>query len=55
LRPVTGITKLNPSIFSKVFLNFCPVSILQHLESNYDFHQLVASQENGSPVVGLLP
>jgi hypothetical protein len=22
LRPVTGITKLNPSIFSKVFLNF---------------------------------
>jgi hypothetical protein len=22
LRPVTGVTKLNPSIFSKVFLNF---------------------------------
>jgi hypothetical protein len=49
LRPVTGVTKLNPSIFSKVFLNFfslligvlesflgsCQSSSCQHALSNF--------------------
>jgi hypothetical protein len=38
LRPVTGVTKLNPSIFSKVCLNFFSllVDILESfLGSNY--------------------
>jgi hypothetical protein len=51
LRPVTGVTKLNPSIFSKVYLNFfsllvgilesflgsCQSSSCQHAPSNFSY------------------